>query len=64
MINLYIKCDSEINETTHYGKLIRHGTTYDDIITNDEIVFCDDDVISQYDLYKAPVYFMDFEFNK
>ena len=60
---LAIKCDSEIGEGWHFGILINTSEIYDDLETNNEIVFSDEDIMDNYELSKAPLLYMDFPFN-
>jgi len=59
---LVIKCSSEIREGWHFGTLINTSEIYDDLETNNEIVFSDEDIINDYKLFKAPLIYMDFPF--
>lgn len=59
---LAIKCDSEISEGWHFGTLINTSEIYDDLETNNEIVFGDENIIDDYELSKAPLIYMDFPF--
>lgn len=60
---LAVKCDSEIGEGLHFGTLINTSEIYDDLETNNEIVFGDENIIDNYELSKAPLIYMDFPFN-
>ena len=62
---LAIKCDSEIGEGWYFGILINTSEIYDDLETNNEITFNDEDIIDGYELSKVPLLYMDFiGFNK
>jgi len=57
---LAVKCDSQFEENHHFGMLIDISNIYDDHITNNEIIFSDDDIIDTYKFFKAPVLYIDF----
>ena len=62
---LAVKCENDFISSLggHFGKLINTSEIYDDIITDNDIIFTDEDIIDKYKLHKALFWYMDFPFN-
>jgi len=56
---LIIKCGSGFFKTCHFGCLVNTGIG-NDFITDNEIEFSDEDVVSEYFLQVKPINFVDF----
>lgn len=60
--NLAVKCHSSFGISAHFGKLVDtknpNGPDYE---TNEDIVFSDNDIISEYQLKDMPLMYMDFQ---
>ena len=63
MGTLAVKCSSSLGNNAHFGELIDtsnpNGPDYE---TNNDIVFSDDDVISEYKRKDMPLLYMDFPY--
>jgi len=57
---LVVKCDSAYGTDLHFGYLVDTGISGGpDYDTNNEIEFCDDDIISEYTKQDMPLYYND-----
>ena len=59
---LAIKCGSSFGIGGYFGCLIDTSELYNDMETKNEIVFSEEDVISEYQLSSMPLMYMDFIF--
>ena len=57
---LVVKCTATHNDKMYFGNLINTSEVYNDLETNNEITFCQEDIISEYKLHLMPLFYMDF----
>jgi len=62
---LVVKCMAtyKYNDEMYFGNLINTSEVYDDLETNNEITFCQKDIIREYKLHKTHIFFVDFAKN-
>ena len=59
---LVVKCTATHNNKMYFGNLINTSEIYNDLETNNEITFCQEDIIEEYKLHKMPLFYMDFPY--
>ena len=61
---LVVKCTATYNDKMYFGNLINTSEVYDDLETNNEITFCQEDIIGEYKLHLIPLLYIDFPYIK
>ncbi len=59
---LVIKCTAIYNDDMYFGNLINTSEIYDDLETDNEIEFLEEDIIDEYQLKDMPLIYMDFPY--
>lgn len=59
---LAVKCTAIYNDKMYFGNLINTSEVYNDLETNNEITFCQEDIIGEYKLHLIPLLYIDFPY--
>lgn len=59
---LVVKCIATHDNKIYFGNIVNISEVYNDLETNNEIIFYQEDIIEEYKLHKMPIFYMDFPF--